>query len=191
MVTVLEGEDRDAVLAEFEKHRARFYALIGHCVTRYQSVEDYLSDVFSAALGGRAERASAIFAEVKGLEAKLKLISAALTGSDQAVADCWKQLLKRVADAAKARNQIAHAHAVHSGGMVKIHLGDENTPGKATRVKPPRMELRKRKGANENVWTLEKMIQEAERSSKLLEHLSAFTRRLKGETVQPTKQEPV
>jgi hypothetical protein len=128
----------------------------------------------------------------KALEAKLKLISAALTGFDRAVADCWKQLRKRVADAAKARNQIAHAHAVHNGGMVKIHLGDGNTPGKATRVKLPRMELRKRKNANENVWTLERMIQEAERRSKLLEHLSAFTRRLKGgETVQPTKQEPV
>jgi hypothetical protein len=185
MVVVLEGEDGDAVLAEFEKHRARFYALIGHCVTRYQSVEDYLPDVFGAALGGHAERAVAIFAVARGLEAKLNLISAALTGANQAIADRWSHLLKRVADAADARNQIAHARTVQNAGMINVRLGNENTPGKATRVKPQRMELRKRRGADESVWTLEMMIQEAERSSKLFGHLIAFTKTLKGETVPP------
>jgi hypothetical protein len=184
MVAVLEEEDGDAVIAEFEKHRARFYALIGHRVTGYQSVEDYLPDIFAAALGGDIKRAVAIFAVARGLEAKLNLISATLTGSDQALADRWSGLLKRVA-AAAARNQIAHARTVHNGGMINVRLGDKNTPGKVTRVEPSRMELRKHSGVNENVWTLEMMIQEAERSFKLFGHLIAFAMTLKGETVPP------
>jgi hypothetical protein len=180
-----EGEDNAAALAEFEKHRARFYALIGHCVTRYQSVEDYLPDVFGAALGGHVERAIAIFAVARGLEAKLNLISAALTGSDQALADRWRRLLKRVADAADARNQIAHARTVHNAGMMIVRLGDENRSGEVTVGGSQRMELRKRMGTNESVWTLEMMIQEAERSSKLFRHLIAYTMTLKGETVPP------
>jgi hypothetical protein len=185
MVAVLEGEESDAVVAEFEKHRARFYALIGHCVTGYQSIEDYLPDVFAAALGDNSKKAVAIFAVARGLEAKLNLISAALTGADQALVDRWSGLLKRVATAADARNQIAHARTVHKGGMINIRLGDNGAPGKATRIEPSRMELRKQKGANENVWTLEMMIQEAERSFKLLGHLIAFAMTLKGETVPP------
>jgi hypothetical protein len=184
-VVILEEEDGDAVVAEFEKHRARFYALIGHCVTGYQSVEDYLPDVFAAALSGNMDRAVAIFAVARGLEAKLNLISAALTGPDQALADRWSGLLKRVAAAADARNQIAHARSVHNGGMINVRLGDKNAPGKATRVKPARMELHKHRGANERVWTLEMMIQEAERSFKLFGHLIAFAMTLKGETVPP------
>lgn len=182
---ILPDEDHEAVVAEFEKESARFYALIGHCVTRYQSVEDYLPEVFAAALSGDAKKADAIFGIARGLDAKLNMISAALTGADQALTLRWNSLLKRVTEAAEARNQIAHARTVHNGGLVGVAGGTGNAPGKAFRLKPPRMELRKGKGPNEMVWTLDLMIQEAERSSKLFGHLIAFTKTLKGETVPP------
>jgi len=118
-------------------------------------------------------------------EAKLNMISAALTGADQAITVRWSSLLKRVADAADARNQIAHARTVHNAGLVNVPFGNKNTTGKATRIEPPRMELRKRKGADESLWALDMMIQEAERSSKLFGHLSAFAKTLRGETVPP------
>jgi hypothetical protein len=154
-------------------------------VIQYQSVEEYLVDVFSGALGDDHGKAAAIFSLARGLEAKLNMISAALKGADQTTVDRWETLLKRVARAANNRNQIAHARAVHNGGLVGVQLGRENSPGKATRLKPPRMELRKRSGANEALWTEQMMIQEAERSSELYRHLLAFTMTLKGEPVPP------
>jgi len=186
---ITPDEDDEAAPAEFEKHRTRFYALIGHCVTRYQSVEDYLPEVFAVALGGDAKKTVAIFAIARGLEAKLDMISAALKGGDRAIAVRWSNLLKRVVSAANARNQIAHARTVHHGGMIAVQLENENTPGKVTRVELPRMELRKRTGANEALWTLDMMIQEAERTSKLFGHLIAFTMMLQGKTVPPHLRE--
>jgi hypothetical protein len=70
-------EDKD-----FERERTRFYALIGHCVTRYQAIEDYLPELYAAALGGDPVKAAAIFDVVRGLEAKLDIISAGLSGAD-------------------------------------------------------------------------------------------------------------
>jgi hypothetical protein len=184
-VVISPDENREVDPTEFTKERTRFYALIGHCVTQYQSVEDYLPEIFGAALGGDQEKAVAVFAVARGLEAKLNVISAALTGADQAIVDRWESLLKRVTAAADARNQIAHARAVHNAGMFRVQLGDENTPGKMTRIKPQRMELRKRRGAKGMLWTVDLMIQEAERSLKLSGHLVGFTKTLKGETVPP------
>jgi hypothetical protein len=128
---ILEGEESETLLAEFEKHTARFYALIGHCVTRHQFVEDYLPDVFGAALAGAPQRASALFAVVWGLERKLDMISAALTGAAGATVVRWDSLRKRVEDAADARNEIAHARPVHNGGMVGVYQARDNSPGKA------------------------------------------------------------
>ena len=34
---------------DFERNRTQFYAVIGHCVTRYQAMEDYLPKLFAAA----------------------------------------------------------------------------------------------------------------------------------------------
>jgi len=59
------------------------------------------------------------------------MISAALTGADQAITVRWSSLLKRLADAADARNQIAHARTVHNAGLVNVPFGNKNTTGKA------------------------------------------------------------
>nr|WP_294815924.1 hypothetical protein [uncultured Sphingomonas sp.] len=123
MTTELDNAEQ-AELARFIEHKDRFFALIGHCVTRYQSIEDSLPGVFAAALGGDPARAHAVFAVVRGLEAKLNLISAALTGQDGMPADYWPSLLHRIAAAAEARNQIAHSAPV-SFGAISIKLDDD------------------------------------------------------------------
>jgi len=187
---ILPDEVHEAAIAEFEKHRSRFFALVGHCITRYQSIEDFLPEVFSGALGGDTGNAGAIFAIVRGLEAKLNMISAALTGADEPTIKRWSDLLKRVASAATARNEIAHARTVNNGGVIRVQAGGAGETGSVTRVKGPQMELRKRSGAGETVWTLELMIEEAERSSKLLGHLIAFAMTLKGEEPPPHLLEP-
>lgn len=177
---LLPGEDHDAILQDFEKHQSRFYALIGRCVTSYQQTEDFLPAVFNAVLGCDVEKSAAIFAVARGLEAKLKIISAALTGASEEITNRWESLAKRIDSASTARNQIAHAHPVNNGGCVCIGIGDGVNPSFATRMTSPRMELRKQAGKGETVWTLDLMIAEAERTSKLFGHLIAFEMTLKG-----------
>jgi hypothetical protein len=169
--------------ARFETHRSSFYAMIGHYVTLYQSVEDYLADLFVAALPVPEEQSAAIFAVVRGLEAKLNIISATLITADDAHKERWQVLVKRVAAAAEARNQIAHASPVHHGPTVNVILG---SPDKAPTIRldhsTQRMELHKQTRSGEHVWTLERMREEHRRTDKLYGHLIALAKQLKGET---------
>jgi|ERR1700730_4401593 len=166
----------------FEQHRARFYSLIGHCVTGYQSIEDYLPELFGAALADDPSKATAIFAVARGLEAKLDIISAALIGADERHFSRWTELRPHILLAAKARNQIAHASPTHHGGTIAIALNSnpEIAP-KMTRTESSRMELRKRTRAGETVWTTDLMRAEYERSHKLFGHLIALAMELRGE----------
>jgi uncharacterized membrane protein len=66
-----EEQEREAEWAEFEKHRSRFFALIGHCVTKFQAVEDYLPAVFAVALGINEAKALKIFNLTRGLDTRL------------------------------------------------------------------------------------------------------------------------
>ncbi len=56
---------------DFDETRKTFFALVGQCITMYQQVEDYLLEVFLAALGGEPARATAIFDTVRGLDGRL------------------------------------------------------------------------------------------------------------------------
>lgn len=179
-----EAIDPEEDQREFEAHRLRFYALIGHCVTSYQTVEDYLPKVFSAALGGSEAKASAIFQLARGLEAKLDAVMAALVESPESQQSRWTRLLRRVAKAAEARNQIAHASPVHHGGGLTIIMS-ENPEKKSQVIQTgrSRMELRKRTKAGEKVWTEELMRNEVERNIELFRHLIGFVKELRGEAV--------
>jgi hypothetical protein len=109
----------------FDQHRARFYALIGHCVTMYQSIEEYLPELFSAALAVDPSKAAAIFAVARRLEAKLDIISAALIGANEGHRSRRTELRPRILSAAEARNQIAHARPTHYGGTLTIALNKD------------------------------------------------------------------
>ena len=160
----------------------RFYALIGYCITGYQSVEDYLETVFWAALGGEREKSDAIFRVARGLEAKLDLVTASLIGAEARHVAKWGRLCPRVATAAGARNRIAHATPVSHGGVHTLTL-DENEVVRVTQTEPPRMELHKASKAGTTVWTLATLREEHERSRTLFGHLIAFTKELRGEPV--------
>ena len=100
-----EEQEREAERAEFEKHTTRFFALIGHCVTKFQSVEDYLTDVLATALGINEAKALKIFKLTRGLETRLDMISEALSDATDEHQQRWKTLLVRIRKAAEARNQ--------------------------------------------------------------------------------------
>ncbi|MGK6355361.1 hypothetical protein ACMGDH_09035 [Sphingomonas sp. DT-207] len=173
-----EQAERD----EFDIHYKKFFELIGHCVTLYQSVEDYLDDVFGAALGGNQARAAAIFAVARGLEAKLNVITAALIGRDDDLATLWPGLLARVANAAKARNEIAHASPLKRGGTIKVVLDREQRKTVSVeRTEKDRMELRKRTKNGETTRLLDDLFDEYHRTEKVFHNLIGFVKLLRGE----------
>lgn len=150
----------DSDIEEYRKHREKFYELIGHYITLYQCVEDYIEEVFVAALGGKKARATAIFETVRGLEAKMALVKACL-GDRPAEAKQWSRIQKRIRQAADGRNEIAHARPVSNGGLVSATApAGPGRPAKLTRVTKARMELRKETRKGVTIWTNE-LIYEA------------------------------
>ena len=146
----------------------------------YQTVEDYLPDVFASALNSNQKKARALFALVRGLDRQLDCIAEALMDADEHHQKRWQELRKRIKQAADARNEIAHASPVQHGGKLRIALSkDPNIPPTSKRIEAPRMELHKR--SKNAIWTTETMRAEYERSSKLFSHLIAFTHELRGE----------
>lgn len=167
---------------ERDEEERLFYALIGYCVTRYQSVEDYLETVFAAAIGVEREKSDAIYRVVRGLEAKLDIITAAFMGADDNHSTKWSRLLPRVSAAASARNRIAHARPVFHGGTHTVVLG-ENEVVSVTQTEPGRMELHKTTKQGTTVWTLASLREEHQRSLALWQHLVGFVLELEGKPV--------
>lgn len=159
-----------------------FYALIGYCVTRYQSVEDYLETVFTAAIGVERQKSGAIYRVARGLEAKLDIITAAFIGADDDHAAKWGRLCGRIASAASARNRIAHASPVFHGGVYTTILG-ENEVVSVAQTEPARMELHKTTKGGTTVWTVSTLREEHQRSRELFLHLVGFVLELEGKLV--------
>jgi hypothetical protein len=139
-----DSEDPAIEWTEFEKHRSRFFALISYCITQYQSVEDYLPDIFAAALGINDAKAVKIFNHVRALEKNLPMISEALSDAAEEHQLRWESLLKRIRTAAEARNQIAHANPVHHAGGIIVEMGDGYQVKSVRRAGSDRMELHKK-----------------------------------------------
>ncbi|MBV8211678.1 MAG: hypothetical protein JOZ08_00460 [Verrucomicrobia bacterium] len=182
-----DSEDPLIEWTEFKKHRSHFFALIGHCVTQYQSVEDYLPDIFAAGLGINEAKAIKIFNHVRALENKLAMISEALTDAAEEHQLRWENLVMQIRAAAKARNQIAHAKPVHHGGGIVVDIGDKSV----RRIGSDRMKLHKKDRDSEAVWTTEELSAEYDRVSELFGHLIAFVRRLKGQSVPAHLDDPL
>lgn len=176
------GPNDDTRTEELIRHRTKFFALIGHCLTSYQSVEDYLEEVFSAALGDDLNRGAAIYAVARGLEARLDIITAALTGRPSNCAKYWPDLRARIASAARARNEIAHATTLFRADSVKVIINRETMQlEKVERTEDGRMELRKKTRVGETIWTLDKMFAEYNKTEKLFVNLRGYVKILQGE----------
>ena len=157
-----------------------FYALIGHCVTQYQSIEDYLETIFCVAIGTDREKSNAIFGVVRGLEKKIEIISAAFIGAESAVRAKWDRLSSRIAAAANARNSIAHSNPIFVGSSSAVFDGDSI---RIVEVHTPRFELHKATKAGKKVWAIGSLREEHGRSRDLYLHLIGFVRELRGEPV--------
>jgi hypothetical protein len=174
-----------------DEERQRFYALVGHCVLRFQHVEDFLEDTFAAVLGGVRERADAIFASVRGLDRKIQLIKAAAIGLiGEPPWDGLDALMTRVKTASDVRGQIAHAKPVQSGGLIRIGVRVEEgrmieTTG-VEQVEGSRMELHK----NQRIFSADDLLREYRRIDTLFGDLLRFVDRIPG-VVRPTVDDDV
>lgn len=120
-----------------------FYALVGMCVTQYQSVEDALTGTFLAALGGSKDRAMAVFGVASGLQGKFAIISAAMLDLSQSTRDQWKSIAARVQRAADFRNKVAHGRSTIFGGNVIVEFGPDGEAISARHESAPRMQMHK------------------------------------------------
>lgn len=161
----------------FREKQRRFYALVGHCILRFQHVEDYLEEVFASVLGGSRPRADAIFASVRGIDRKTEIIRAAATGLSGEPWDQLPPLLRRVKEASDVRGQIAHANPVQNGGLTRINVRTEN--GRIAevvgveQVTDSRWELHK-KAKQTTIFTEEDLLREYNRTDGLFGDMIKF-----------------
>jgi len=141
----------------------------------YQNIEDHLQTLFVSALGGPPEKARKIFSVARGLEAKLYLVSAALSDAEQSLQMRWDGLKKRVILAAESRNQIAHSSPVSTADPIIVTMNKANN--KVLRVSGggnSRTELRKKTKRVEVTWTTSSLRDEHTRNDLLFGALVAF-----------------
>jgi hypothetical protein len=172
-------ESRSARDAEYDAHRRQLYELIGHCITSYQSVEDYLPDLFAAALGGDDDQSLAIFSAVRGIETKLALIDAALLRQNEDRRREWNALRRAIGDACVERGQIAHSQPT-SVGHVTIIVSPEGGDSRVS-VGDQWMETRKTTKSGELAWTVEKLRSSHRGLRTLFSAQIAFVQLLRGE----------
>jgi len=163
----------------FREKQRHFYAAVGHCILRFQHVEDYLEDVFAAVLGGSKGRADAIFASVRGVDRKIQIIKAAATGLSGPPWDDLPSILDTVKEVSEMRGQIAHASPVQNGGMVRLNVRTEH--GRIVEVlsgeqiEESRWELHKR-AKQTIVFTIEDLLRGYDRIDRLFGDMIAFVK---------------
>ena len=161
------------------------YFYVGQFLTQYQSIEDALLGVFSRALTGNHERAELIFAEAKGLESKLKLISAAMIGWEPNVSNAWDNLRGRIKVCFDQRNQVAHSTGVVVGRTIVLKVDEEKGAVEIAGYgeEHSQFKLQKCTKSGEVLWD-EQMLREArDTADVLLSHIMGLIRRLDGEAV--------
>jgi hypothetical protein len=161
-----------------------FFAEAGECIIEYQKKEDHLENLFAATLGVAPEKAMRVFAVFRGLEAKLEAVTQALPDADAQTIARWSELKKRVSQAAKSRNQIAHSTPVSTSDPIRIRIGaSSNDPVKMSGGGNSRTEMRKKTRAGEITWTQQLLRDETSRNVTLFGAMIAFWLHLRGEPV--------
>jgi hypothetical protein len=189
-----QGLSQEEASDLFKKQRLAFFAQVGQCIIAYQGVEDYLEDIFIELMGVSEIKSRAIFCLVKGLEAKLDIISAALCDSDPETNQLWSSLKKRIRISFNNRNQIAHSKSVSTSDPVVVTVDTEPGP---TPDSPPRIKgvLSTKGGGNSRVeawkttkggtikWNEMLLFEECHRNHDLFGALVAFVMRSQGKEV--------
>lgn len=161
----------------------RFYARIGICVTRFQTIEDYLETIFSSISELPEEKSHAIFTLIRGLDTKLSMIGALACILDNEISEDWSHLSKRIAKCGEVRNDIAHCSPTSTGDPIVIIMDMEKKTSKVKTTGRWWLEARKKKKIEEKSWTSEQLKDEIEILNKLFSALIVFNKRLIGDDV--------
>lgn len=160
------------VMPGFTHEGASCFAALGEYVTSYQQIEDFLPCLFVNAMAGNYARDHAIFAAVRGLEGKLDLIGAAVSvHQDEDVRAIWPDIQRRIAAAAAARNQMAHARPVTYGPVDWIEYEEDTYDFDQPN---PEFQIRKSNRSGDRVWNEEALRRELKVIAELHVDLSQF-----------------
>ena len=161
------------------------YFYVGQFLTRYQSIEDVLLGVFSRALKGPPERAKLIFSEAKGLESKLKMISAAMIDCDPDTSSAWEDLRCRIKASFDHRNQVAHSTGLIVGRGIVLQADEESGDVKFAGYREPKSEfkLQKNTKSGEVHWDETMLMQARDTADILFSNIVGLMQRLDGEPV--------
>jgi hypothetical protein len=177
------SSEQDNGVTEFQRQRTMFFAKAGECIIEYQKSEDHLENLFAAAVGAAPEKAMRVFAVVRGLEARLEAVTAALSDADAQTIARWNEL-KRVSQAAESRNQISHSTPVSTSDPIILRIGaSSDDPAKVSGGGNSRTELRKKTRAGQITWTEQLLREETSQNANLFGALVAFWLQLRGEPV--------
>ncbi|WP_411339702.1 hypothetical protein V6U71_17870 [Sphingopyxis sp. J-6] len=167
MRELFNNEDDD--IDTMQQKQLRFYALVGICISDYQSIEDRLESIFKASLRIEADAAHGMFSIAKSLEDRCRMITAALMTRNINIQGLWDDLKKRIKLSADNRNQIAHASSVFVGRGIVIDTSAEGK-FKLLGYKKPHSEMKLEKKTKSGVVQWDANMLRAERES--LEELS-------------------
>jgi hypothetical protein len=182
-----ESPETDEI-KKFRAEQQQFYAIVGHCILRFQHVEDYLEDIFAAVLGGSRARADAIFASVRGIDRKIQIITAAAVGLQGEPWPRLTPLMNRVKKASDIRGQIAHANPVRHGGSLKIKVRMDGGRTVETvgveRVEDARYELHKR-AKQTTIFKVEDLRREYDFVDHIFSDMIAFVKAIGDSASKP------
>ncbi len=92
-----------------DEEEKNLYAIIGIYITLFQQTEDFLAHVFANACDNDINKMREIYKLIRGLEAKIDFIDAALSSVEHK--KFWKKLSSRLKRANKVRADVAHGNS--------------------------------------------------------------------------------
>lgn len=176
---------------EFKRAWSLLYHRIGLCVTVYQQIEDGLEGFFILLSKDTEAAAKRVFAEMRGLDSKLNVISAVSLNYDDDIQTLWEGVRKEIRRCADNRNQIAHSTGVSGGVTFSV----DEMGGVSMARNEPIAQARKATKSGESKWDAERLLAEFRQLETLTNKLAILRYYLTTGAIpahlQPTWDNPI
>lgn len=105
--------DQEQLVAQ---DKLNMMAAVGYALTKWGGVEDSMALIFAGAIGSdRPHICATVFFAVASIEARLKMLDAAMTArfaADHVSLSKWVHLKNRIGRRRKRRNELAHGQVI-------------------------------------------------------------------------------
>ncbi len=158
---------------------------VGGCITKYQAIENELSSVFDSAMQLPSDMSHELYCVAKSLEDKLRLISTAVIGRSDNLAELWDNLRPRVKRAFDLRNMIAHSTLFFSGRGMTISFDEqtEKIEFAGFHKEHSEFQIEKFSKAAHNRWSYHDLKTVKSEFDDLWLHVAIFVTMLRGEPI--------